>query len=156
MNEQLSKHFTLNEFTKSSTAIRLGIDNTPYPTAMLNLKALAEKVLEPVRKHYGIPFSPTSGFRSSSLNKAIGGSTSSQHRLGQAVDFEVPGISNYELALWIQNNLDFDQLILEFYTPGVPNSGWVHVSYTSKNHRKEVLTAVSKNGKVQYLKGLMK
>ena len=133
----LSKHFSLAELTKSSTATRRGIDNDPDSTARENLIGLCSEVLEPVREHYGVPFVPNSGFRCLELNRAIGSSDSSQHVTGNAVDFEVPGVDNKEVALWVKENCDFDQLILEFYKDGEPTSGWVHCSYdVDKDHRK--------------------
>jgi zinc D-Ala-D-Ala carboxypeptidase len=134
---RLSKHFSLSELTKSETAIRKGIDNTPDARATANLMGLCTHILEPVRKHYKIPFSPNSGFRSPELNEAIGSSNRSQHIRGEAVDFELPGVANKDLALWIRDNCDYDQLILEFYQEGDPSSGWVHCSYTvhSSNRR---------------------
>tara|TARA_R110002020_G_scaffold84979_7_gene210053 strand:+ start:103 stop:546 length:444 start_codon:yes stop_codon:yes gene_type:complete len=133
----LSKHFSLAELTKSSTATRRGIDNDPDSTARENLIVLCSEVLEPVREHYGVPFVPNSGFRCLELNRAIGSSDSSQHVTGNAVDFEVPGVDNKEVALWVKENCDFDQLILEFYKEGEPTSGWVHCSYdVDKDHRK--------------------
>jgi len=152
---QLSKNFTLAEFTKSQTAIRLGIDNTPNDELIKSAKLLAENVLQPVRDALG-PTSVNSGYRGPELNKAIGGAKASQHMTCQAADIEVPGVPNYELAKWIEDNLDFDQVILEFYTPGVPDSGWVHVSYTGKDHRKQSLTAAKVNGKTAYSVGLQK
>ena len=101
------------ELTKSQTAERFGIDNTPNDNAVANLKSVCENILEPIRAHYGVPFSPSSGFRSKELNQAIGGSLRSSHLLGLAVDLEVPGISNPDLARWAQANLVFDQVILE-------------------------------------------
>ena len=94
--------------------------------------------MEPIRENYGIPFSPNSAYRSPKLNNAVGSSHKSQHLKGQAVDIEIPSIDNYQLAQWIRNNLDFDQLILEFYN-GEPSSGWVHVSFAEEN-RKQLLT----------------
>ena len=133
----LSKHFSLAELTKSSTATRRGIDNDPDSTARENLIVLCSEILEPVREHYGVPFVPNSGFRCLELNRAIGSSDSSQHVTGNAVDFEVPGVDNKEVALWVKENCDFDQLILEFYKEGEPTSGWVHCSYdVDKDHRK--------------------
>ena len=133
----LSKHFSLAELTKSSTATRRGSDNDPDSTARENLIVLCSEVLEPVREHYGVPFVPNSGFRCLELNRAIGSSDSSQHVTGNAVDFEVPGVDNKEVALWVKENCDFDQLILEFYKDGEPTSGWVHCSYDmDKDHRK--------------------
>ena len=127
---QISDHFTLSELTKSSTAERMGIANEPGSTEVESLIMVCDKVLEPVRNHYGIAFAPNSGFRCLELNQAIGSSDNSQHVAGEAVDFEVVGVPNKEMALWIMDNCDFDQLILEFYKEGVPDSGWVHCSYT--------------------------
>ena len=133
----LSKHFSLSELTKSDTAIRKGIDNTPNDQEVENLILLCNEILEPVREHYGIPFAPNSGFRCLDLNRAIGSSDKSQHVYGKAVDFEIPGLDNKEVALWVMENCDFDQLILEFYKEGEPSSGWVHCSYdVDKEHRK--------------------
>ena len=107
----LSEHFTLRELVKSQTAARMGIDNTPDSFAVAYMERLCRDILEPVREHYGVPFSPSSGYRSPELCEAIGSSRKSQHAKGQAADFEVPGIDNLELAEWVQDNLDFDQLI---------------------------------------------
>ena len=126
---QLSDHFTLSELTKSSTAERLGIANEPGSVEVEHLTMICDQILEPVRNHYGVPFVPNSGFRCLELNKAIGSSDKSQHVTGQAVDFEVPGIDNKDVALWVVDNCQFDQLILEFYKEGEPSSGWVHCSY---------------------------
>ena len=134
---QLSDHFTLSELTKSSTAERRGIDNEPGPSEIENLILVCDQILEPVRNHYGIPFAPNSGFRGLELNQAIGSSNTSQHVKGEAVDFEVPGIPNKDVALWVMENCEFDQLILEFYKEGIPDSGWVHCSYTlDRDNRK--------------------
>jgi zinc D-Ala-D-Ala carboxypeptidase len=152
----LSKNFTLAELTSSATATRLSIDNTPTSAVINCLRSLTENILQPIRDRYGIPFSPNSGYRSRALNQAIGGSTTSDHMSGRAVDLKLPGVSNLDLALWIQNNLNFDQLILEFYTIGNPTSGWVHCSYRDIANRKEVLTAFKKNGHILYLNGLRK
>ena len=133
----LSKHFSLSELTKSDTAIRKGIDNTPNDQEVENLLLLCNEILEPVRAHYGIPFAPNSGFRCLDLNRAIVSSDKSQHVSGKAVDFEISGLDNKEVALWVMENCDFDQLILEFYKEGEPSSGWVHCSYdVDKEHRK--------------------
>lgn len=137
---RLSNNFTLSELTKSSTAIRLGIDNTPTPEALENLRDLVLFVLQPIADHFKEVI-VNSGYRSPALNREIKGATNSQHILGLAADIEVKGVSNYQLACWIRDNIKFDQLILEFYTPGDPNSGWVHVSYNNKAKlRGEVLT----------------
>jgi len=150
----LSKNFTLQEFTKSQTAERRGIDNTPVEGHLENAKALFENVVQPVRDNFGVTVI-NSGYRSGDLNYAIGGSNTSQHCKGQAVDIECPGTPNYDVAKWIEENLDFDQLILEFYTPGIPDSGWVHVSYKSEDNRKSVLTAMKENGKTVYKANLI-
>ena len=151
---RLSKNFTLQEFTKSQTAERRGIDNTPAEGHLENAKALFENVVQPVRDNFGVTVI-NSGYRSGDLNYAIGGSNTSQHCKGQAVDIECPGTPNYDVAKWIEENLEFDQLILEFYTPGIPDSGWVHVSYKTEDNRKGVLTAMKENGKTIYKPNLI-
>lgn len=133
---QLSKDFYLSEFIKSQTAERFGLDNTPNQTVINNLKLLTDKVLQPIRDHFKKPVIISSGYRSLSVNNAVGSSKTSQHILGQAADFEIPSIDNFELALWIKDNLNYDQLILEFYTGG--NSGWVHVGYSPKHKNQEL------------------
>ena len=136
---QLSKHFTLEEMEKSSTGIRLGIKNKAGSGEIKNLGDICYEILEPVRVKFDKPVTITSGYRSPELSVAIGSKSTSQHCLGEAVDMEVIGVSNLEVALWIQNHCDFDQLILEYYT-GEPNSGWIHVSYKDGSNRKQVLT----------------
>jgi hypothetical protein len=150
----LSPNFSLHELTKSETALRLDIDNTPGEAETESLRLLCEKVLQPVRDHFGKGVKVNSGFRSSATNQATGGSKSSDHVKGQAADIEIPGVANVDLAQWIMDNLDYTQLILEFYTPGIPDSGWVHVSYDPNNLKKQELTAVKVAGKTQYLQGL--
>ena len=137
---QLSKHFNLKEFTKSQIASRNGINNTPHSGDVKNLENLCYEILEPVRAKFDKPITINSGFRCLEVNRKLGSSDSSQHTKGQAVDFEIAGISNLQVALWIQNNCDFDQLILEFWKEGEPNSGWVHCSYKEGSNRKQVLT----------------
>ena len=151
---KLSKNFTLEEFTKSQTATRLDIDNTPQGEHLEAAKLLFENVVQPVRDTFG-PTIINSGYRGPELNAAVGGSAKSQHCKGEAVDIECPGTANYDVAKWIEDTLDFDQLILEFYTPGVPDSGWVHVSYKAEGNRKSVLTAMKENGKTVYKPGLI-
>ena len=145
----LSKNFTLIEFTKSQTALRMGIDNTPNDEHLANAKKLFENVVQAVRENFG-PTIINSGYRGPELNKAIGGSERSQHCKGEAVDIEVPGVSNFEVAEYIRDNLDFDQLILEFYTPGEPNSGWIHCSYIEGTPRASYLHAFKSEGKTKY------
>jgi zinc D-Ala-D-Ala carboxypeptidase len=151
---RLSQNFTIQEYIKSQTALRQGIDNTPTEEHMGNATALFRNVVQKVRDQFGVTVI-NSGYRGEALNKAVGGSSKSQHCKGEAVDIECPGTPNYDVAKWIEDNLDFDQLILEFYTPGVPDSGWVHVSYKSEGNRKSVLTAMKENGKTVYKPGLI-
>ncbi len=148
---KLTENFTLAELCKSQTALRKGIDNLPKdPDIVTKLQTIAEKILQPVRDKFG-PTVINSGYRCKKLNTAIGGSKKSQHSFGEAADIEVPTISNRDLAEWIKNNLDFDQLILEFYNGKDPRSGWVHVSYkNAENNRKQVLT-INKQGTFQGL-----
>ena len=146
---RLSKNFSLQEYTKSQTATRQGLDNTPNEEHLASATALFENVVQKVRDHFGVTVI-NSGYRGPALNTAVGGSSNSQHCKGEAVDIECPGTGNYDVAKWIEDNLDFDQLILEFYTPGIPDSGWVHVSYKSEGNRKQSLTAMKENGKTVY------
>ena len=153
---QLSKHFNLKEFTKSETAIRKRIDNTPNLEHTNNLKLVCENLLEPVREHFGKPVRINSGYRGPALNTAVGGSAKSQHCNGEAVDFEIDGLANPELAKWVAEYCDFDQIILEFYDPKEgPNSGWVHASYSKGKNRKQKLTAVTVSGKTVYKSGFV-
>ena len=147
---KLSKNFSLLELTKSQTAERKGIDNTPSPTHRDNLKSLCTRILQPIRDHFNRVVSVSSGYRSEALCLAIGSKISSQHAKGQAADFEIYGLSNGELAEWIRENLDYDQLILEFWTPENPNNGWIHCSYNSEGNRKEYLRAYKNEGKTKY------
>ena len=149
---QLSKHFVLNEMEKSSTGIRLGITNKAGSGEIKNLTDLCYGVLEPVRAKFDKPVTITSGFRSEELSIAIGSKATSQHCKGYASDFEVMGVSNLEVALWIQGNCDFDQLILEYWSEDIkdPNQGWIHCSFVTGNNRKQVLTFDGKN----YINGL--
>ena len=145
----LTRNFSLQELTKSDTAIRLGIDNQPNADQIDKLKMLCERVLQPVRDHFG-RVKVTSGFRSSELCVAIGSSANSQHAKAEAADFEVLGVDNAEVADWIKMNCETDQLILEFYTPGEPNSGWIHASYVEFNPRAQYMRAYKENGKTKY------
>ena len=129
----LSANFTLKELTKSDTATRLGLDNTPGEAEIESLRLLCEKVLQPVRDHFGKSVTVNSGYRSPESNAAVGGSKTSDHCKGQAADIEIPGVPNAELAQWIMDNCDYTQLILEFYTQGIPDSGWVHASSDPDN-----------------------
>jgi zinc D-Ala-D-Ala carboxypeptidase len=152
---QLTNNFSLAEMVKSDTALRHDMDNTPGETEIENLKRLCEKVLQPIREHFKTGVKVNSGFRHPEVNAKVGGSKTSDHCKGQAADIEIPGIPNADLAVWIMDNLTYTQLILEFYTPGVPDSGWVHVSYDPANLKKQNLTATKKDGKTVYLPGLV-
>ena len=138
---QLSKHFKLEEFTKSMTATRKGIDNNPGAGDIKNLENVCYEILEPLRAKFEKPIIITSGYRSEELCEAIGSKKTSQPARGQAVDLEIGGIPNIKIAYWLSNNVDFDQLILEYYDKDDPAGGWVHVSYNEKGaNRKQVLT----------------
>ena len=146
---KLSRNFSLSELTKSDTAIRKGIDNNPNSEQIDKLKLLCEEILQPVRDHFG-RVRITSGYRSPELCLAIGSSINSQHAQAEAADFEVIGTSNAEVSDWIQDNLEFDLLILEFWKPSEKNSGWVHCSYVEDSPRKSYLRAYREDGKVKY------
>lgn len=145
---QLSKNFQLSELTHSQTATRLKLNNDPSQQVIDNLKQTVIKVLQPTRDHFNLPITISSGYRSPAVNKAIGGATNSQHLTGQAVDFIIPSINNYQVAKWIEANLNYDQLILEFYSGG--NTGWIHVGY-SPRHKNQELT-INKFGVFQGLR----
>ncbi|NDB65316.1 MAG: DUF882 domain-containing protein [Euryarchaeota archaeon] len=145
---KLSKNFSM------ATAERKGIDNTPQGEHLEAAKELFENVVQKVRDHFG-PTVINSGYRCPELNEAVGGSAKSQHCHGEAADIEVPGVANADVANWIVDNLDFDQVILEFYKPGIPDSGWVHVSYKADgSNRKRPLTASRVDGKTVYTVGI--
>ena len=145
----LTRNFSLLELTKCDSAIRRGIDNNPNADQVEKLKLLCENILQPVRDHFG-RVKITSGFRSVELCLAINSSANSQHARAEAADFECPGVDNAELADWINKNLPYDQLILEFYTPGEPNSGWIHCSWIADQPRASYLWAYKSEGKTKY------
>ena len=148
---QLSKNFNLVEMTKSQTATRKGIDNTPSAEHQGNLQSLCMHVLQPIRDHFSQVVTVSSGYRSPELCTAIGSKITSQHAKGQAADFEIFGVSNKELADYINQNLDYDQLILEYWQESDPNSGWVHCSYSEGNNRNQYLKAYKdENNKTKY------
>ena len=151
----LTTNFSLHELTKSETALRLNIDNTPDDEQIESLRLLCKMVLQPIRDHFGKGVKVNSAFRGVELNRAANGSLTSDHCKGMAADIEIPGVPNAELAQWIMDNLDYTQLILEFYTPGIPDSGWVHVSYDPQNLKNQELTATKQAGKTVYLNGLV-
>ena len=152
---KLTANFSLEELTKSETGLRLGLDNDPDDTQLANLVALCECVLQPVRDHFGKGVKVNSGLRTLAVNRAIGSKDTSDHVKGMAADIEIPSVPNAELAQWIADNLEFRQVILEFYTPGIPDSGWVHVSYNPGDNKKQTLTATKQRGKTVYLPGLV-
>lgn len=148
----LSEHLTLKEATKSATATRKGIHNIPADSHLAALVNIANKVFEPIRNHFGVPIGISSGYRSSDLNKAIGGSQTSQHSKGEALDVDADifgKITNKQIFDFIKNNLEFDQLIWEFGTDESPD--WVHVSlkYNGKQ-RGQILKASRGSGKTNY------
>ena len=150
-NMKISDHITYAEAIHSNTAKRRGIDNTPNPTQVENMKLTAEKIFEPLRKFVGGPIKVNSFFRSPELNTKIGGSKTSQHCKGQAIDIDdVFGYkTNAEMYNWIKENLDFDQMIWEFGDDDNPN--WVHVSYVSaEENRNRCLKAYKENKKTKY------
>lgn len=150
---KLSDNFSLIEFTKSQTAERKGIENTPNEIQKIAMESLCENILERVRSSFGKPVMINSGYRSPALCEAIGSKATSQHCKGEAADIEIYGVSNYDLAKYIENNLNFDQLILECWDGIEPNSGWVHVSYVDDTtNRKDVLTYTRAGG---YTKGIV-
>lgn len=150
---KISKNLTLKEVIKSGTAKRKGIDNTPTAEHLQNLKIIAEEVFQPIREHFGVAIGISSGYRSEALNEAIGGSSSSQHCRGQALDIDADmygKITNSEIFFYILNHLSFDQLIAEFIDDGQP--AWVHVSYVDKvENRKQALIATKRSGRTEYL-----
>lgn len=139
MSEFISPHFTRREMTQSALAVRRNIANDPGEKNWQALEHLALHMLEPVRIHFGIPFCPSSVYRSRDLNRKLGSKDSSQHIKGQAADFRIPGISNHDTAAWIRGHLDYDQLILEFYSAKNPYSGWVHCSLCKGANRGQAL-----------------
>lgn len=151
----LTNNFSLHEMIKSETASRRDMDNYPHSDEVLaNLTTLCEQVLQPLRDAYGVGIKVNSGYRSPDVNAAVGGSRTSDHCKGQAADIEIPGVANRDLALYIRDNFEFTQLILEGYIEGIPDSGWVHVSYDSNNLKQQVLTAVFVKGRAIYSNGI--
>lgn len=144
---KLTAHFALSEFTRSESAKREGLDNTPTAEHLENLKTLCEKVLEPIRLKYG-SINISSGYRGKMLNHFIGGSVSSDHCVGRAADIDMDdsgtGVTNKEIFEYIKDNLEIDQLINEF------NYSWIHVGYRKGANRKQILDAVKENGKTVY------
>lgn len=142
----LSEHVTLAEFTQSPTATLKKINQTMPFEALAYAKDLCEKVFEPIRAHVGKPIKINSGYRSKLLNNAVGGSPTSQHVKGQAMDLD---LHDRDLFEWIIDNIEFDQLIYEFGDD--QNAGWFHISYVEGHNRKQVLRAVKVKGATKYL-----
>ena len=153
---KLAKNFSLKELIRSDIAERNHIDNSPDQEQIASLAVLANRVLQPCRDEFGV-VTLTSGLRVPEVNRLAGSSDRSQHTRGEACDFEIFSSDNMTVASWVRDNLDFDQLILEFYRKGDPHSGWVHCSYRREgNNRNEVKTAlVGEDKKVEYLEGLV-
>ena len=151
---KLSENFSLEELIRSATATKLGIDNTPDEEHLNNLQVVVDEIAQPLRDHFGKPVRINSGYRSPALNDAIGGSKKSQHSKGEAIDLEIDGVSNMEVAGWITENCDYDQVILEFYNPAEgPNSGWVHASCKANlsENRERNLIALKDGKKTVYV-----
>ena len=149
---QLSKNLSLAEVMRSETAKRKGISNMPTPEHIENFKLLAENVFQPIREHFGVPIHISSGYRSKALNTAVGGSLSSQHCSGEAIDIDMDGtsVTNAQIFNYIKDILNFDQMIWEFGTDSNPD--WVHVSYESTGkQRKQILKAVKSAKGTSYL-----
>ena len=148
---RISKHITYKEATRSVTALRLGIENKPSEYELQNMELIAEKVFEPLREAVNGPIKINSFYRSEELNKAIGGSSRSQHCQGRAIDIDdfYGYVSNSYMYYYIKDNLDFDTLIWEFGTDTNPD--WVHVSYVDEDfNRKRCLLAYKEDGKTKY------
>ena len=147
----ISQHISYKEGTRSTTAIRRGIDNTPNKEQLDNMRLIAEKIFEPLRAHIGGPIKINSFFRCPELNTAIGGSKTSQHCKGQAIDIDdtYGKATNAEMYYFIKDHLDFDQMIWEFGDDD--NPAWVHISYVSpEENRNRCLKAYKENGKTKY------
>ncbi len=137
--ERISKHISYKEATQSSTATRLKIDNTPTRKVLANMKLVAENCFEPLREWYGKPITINSFYRSPGLNRAVGGSATSDHLKGFAIDLDTPSnAENKKLFEWLKDNVEFDELIWEYGNASGPD--WVHISYKPTKNRKQILT----------------
>lgn len=146
----LSPHFLLEEMTRTDT----GLPNVCPPALIPKLELLCVRILEPVREHFGRPVRVNSGYRSPKVNAAVGSKPTSQHAKAEAVDFEVPGVTNLKVAQWVRDNLEFDQLIGEAFRAGDPAAGWVHASLKASGNRRSVLTMTMGSHGPVYTKGL--
>ncbi len=147
----LTRSFSLAEMCKSQIALNRGLDNTPSPFIVDNLKMLCEKVLQPIRDHFNLPVTVVSGYRSANVNRAVGGQYNSQHLLGKAADIEIVGVHNADIWRFIYGSMDFDQVIAEHLEQDDPTAGWIHVSYSLAKNRKEALSCVAAG---KYVSGL--
>lgn len=150
---KISEHLSLAEVTRSDSAKRRGISNEPTAEHLENFKKLAENVFEKIRNHFGVPIHISSGYRSKALNDAVGGSKTSQHSTGEAIDIDMDGssdgVTNKMVFNYIKDYLEFDQLIWEFGTKESPD--WVHVSYESSGkQRKQILVAIKSGSSTHY------
>jgi hypothetical protein len=150
---KISEHLDLSEVTRSETAKRKGVSNEPTPEHLENFKKLAENVFEPIRNHFGVPIHISSGYRSKALNAAVGGSATSDHCHGRAIDIDMDGatsgVTNNQIFHWIKDNLKFKQLIAEFPEKG--KLGWVHVAYGEGLNKNEILIATKNGTKTSYV-----
>ena len=150
----LSKHVSIAEFCHSDTAKRRGIDNTiKDPAHLASAKLLCEKVFEPIREHFGVPIHISSGYRSSALNRAVKGSSSSQHCKGEAMDIDADRygkVTNKEIFDYIREHLEWDQMIWEFGNDSQPD--WVHVSFKATGNRRQILKAIKEGASTEYVK----
>jgi len=151
--EKISLNISYKEATHSNTAKRKGIENEPNKTQLAAMKLVAEKVFQPVRQKFRVPIFISSFFRCKELNTVLGGSKTSQHCKGEAMDLDADvfgNVTNAQIFRYILDNLDFDQLIWEYGDDENPN--WVHVSFKKTGNRKQVLKAVKGKGYVKYKK----
>lgn len=153
MSKQVSKHISYAEATKSQEAIRLGMKNDPNDEQFYAMTIVANKCFEPLREYFDKPIGISSFFRSPEINNKIGGSSTSQHCKGEAIDIDADifnnRITNQDIFHWLKANVDFDQLIWEFGT--AENPAWIHISYKAKGNRKQVLRAVKNGSKTSYI-----
>lgn len=150
----LSNHVSLAEFCHSDTAKRRGIDNTiKDPAHLASAKLLCEKVFDPIREHFGVPIHISSGYRSAALNRAVKGSSSSQHCKAEAMDIDADRygkVTNKEIFDYIREHLEWDQMIWEFGNDSQPD--WVHVSFKATGNRRQILKAIKEGASTEYVK----
>jgi len=148
---RISEHISLKEAVRSNTAERLSISNMPDNETLITMQITSEHVFEPLRNHFNEQIYVSSFYRSPELNQAIGGSKTSQHCLGEAIDIDdvYSKATNADFFNYIKDRLEFDQLIWEFGNDN--NPAWVHVSYRLGNNRMRVLKAIKENGRTKYI-----